>query len=173
MWRYFTANNTLTYVRILPQLVKGYNSDFHRSIKMAPKDVNESHEHEVWLRLYGALEDSPRYRFRVGDKVRITKVRGPFAKSYEQGWTDEIFTIYQRLPRSPPVYKIKDYGGDVIKGTFYGPELQKIIKEDEVYKVEKIIRKRKRGKKQEFFVKWLGYPESMNSWIDAKDVQTQ
>ena len=47
---------------------------------------------------------------------------------------------------------------------FYEPELQKTSQD--IYRIEKVIRKR--GNKA--LVKWLGYPDSFNSWIDSKDV---
>ena len=52
-----------------------------------------------------------------------------------------------------------------MQGTFYEPELQKT--HQEVFRIEKIIRK-KDGK---YLVKWMGYPESFNSWVDEKDIQ--
>jgi len=38
------------------------------------------------------------------------------------------------------------------------------LKEDDVYKVEKVLKSRKRGGKREYFVKWKGYDNSFNSW---------
>ena len=43
MYKYFTANNTLKYIDILPHLVDGYNRTVHRSIGMAPADVESNH----------------------------------------------------------------------------------------------------------------------------------
>ena len=48
------------------------------------------------------------------------------------------------MARQVPVYKLEDDAGEILDGTFYEPELQKIIKNDDVYRVEKILRKRKR-----------------------------
>ena len=42
MYQYFTHHNTWKYIDILPDLVNKYNSSYHRSIKMKPKDVNSS-----------------------------------------------------------------------------------------------------------------------------------
>jgi hypothetical protein len=55
--------------------------------------------------------------------------------------------------------------GEDIKGKFYEQELQKIEKTDDVYKIEKILKTRKRNGRIEYFVKWLGYPEKFNSWV--------
>ena len=66
------------------------------------------------------------------------------------------------------MFKLADDLGTDIKGQFYSGELQP-IKENR-YLVEKILRKRKvsRGK-QEFFVKWKGWPSKFNSWITEDD----
>ena len=52
LYLYFTAANSTHYMDILPSLVQRYNEDVHRSIGMAPRDVNVSNEAEVWQRLY-------------------------------------------------------------------------------------------------------------------------
>jgi len=64
----------------------------------------------------------------------------------------------------PPTYKIKDYNNEEIAGTFYEQERQKT--NQEVYRIEKIIRKR--GNMS--LVKWVGYDNSFNSWVENKDL---
>jgi len=54
--------------------------------------------------------------------------------------------------------------GVKIQGKFYEPELPKIFKKDDVYKVENVLRTRKRRGKTNHFVKWKGYHNSFNSW---------
>ena len=70
-----------------------------------------------------------------------------------------------------PVYLVKDDHGEIMEGTFYVEELQKVIKTDDVYKIEPIFKKRKMGQRVQYLVKWLGYPESFNSWILKQDLQ--
>ena len=74
------------------------------------------------------------------------------------------------MQTTPPTYKIADLDGEVIQGTFYDRELQHVVKTDEVYKIEKIMRTRRRGRKKEYFVKWRGYPDKFNSWVDEANV---
>ena len=78
--------------------------------------------------------------------------------------------MYKRFPRQVPVYKRKDNAGEILDGTFYEPELQKIIKNDDVYRVEKVLRKRKRRGVTEYFVKWKGYSDKFNSWVSERDI---
>ncbi len=102
-------------------------------------------------------------KFQVGDKVRISKKKGTFAKGYETNWTKELFIITEAQSTNPPTYKIQDMNNEAIHGTFYEPELQKSAQE--IYRIEKIIRSRIKKGKKEIFVKWSGYDSSFNSWI--------
>ena len=109
------------------------------------------------------------YTLEVGDKVRLSMVTQTFRKGYLPRWTEEIFTIVKRLPRTPPVYTIEDWNGDHIDGTFYTEELQKVTKKDsDLFKIEKVLRRRKtKDGRTEYFVKWQGYPTTFNSWISS------
>ena len=110
---------------------------------MKPTQVTEANEAKVWGTLYGSNEQKRvRFKFQVGDRVRISKVKRMFEKSYCPNYMEEMFTIYKRFALQGPVYKLKDDGGEILEGTSYEPELQKIIKND-VYCIEKILRNRK------------------------------
>ena len=65
---------------------------------------------------------------------------------------------------SPVTYKIADFNGEEITGTFYEPKLQKTSQE--LFRIEKVI---KRGIKKSL-VKWKGYSDNFNSWLDNKDI---
>ena len=173
MWKYFTAKNTLKYTNILQKLVYSYNHSRHRSIGMKPTDVNRENESAVWQKLYGHESTAPiKYKFNIGDQVRISKARRTFKKGYLPSWTEEVFTITKRIPRRPPVYKIADYHDEELEGTFYEQELQDVIKKDtDFYRVENVIKSRMRGKRREYLVKWLGYSNDFNSWVPADNVK--
>ena len=107
---------------------------------MKPSQVTKSNEAKVWDTLYGNdVDKRVRYKFQVGDRVRISKVKRMFEKSYLPNYTEEMFTIYKRFARQVPVYKLKDDAGEILDGTFYEAEIQKVIKEDAVYRVEKVF----------------------------------
>ena len=171
-YKYFTAKNTLTYINVLPQLVSSYNNTYHRSIKMKPSQVTKANEVKVWDTLYGDDVQKPvRYKFQVGDRVRISNVKRMFEKSYLPNFTEEIFTVYKRMARQVPVYKLKDNANEILDGTFYEPELQKIIKNDDVYRVKKILRKRKRKGVVEYLVRWKEYEDpKFDSWVQERDI---
>ena len=70
----------------------------------------------------------------------------------------------------PITYTLVDTKGEKIQGTFYEQELQKT--QQEIYRIEKVIRKRKRNDGiQEAYVKWYGYNNSFNSWIPLTDLE--
>ena len=85
-------------------------------------------------------------------------------------WTLEIFTVSEVFQTNPPTYSLKDYDDEKIEGTFYDTEVQKVIKMDDIYKIEKILKTRRRGRVKEYLVKWKGYPDKFNSWVNEKDM---
>ncbi len=93
MWRFLTATNSQRYIDVLQDIMQGYNSSYHRSIKMRPVDVGKENEGVVFQNLYGGMKKNahPVFKYKVGDVVRIAKVRGPFAKGYEQNYTEEFY----------------------------------------------------------------------------------
>ena len=169
MWKYFTATNTHAYLKALPKLLSAYNHSYHRSIKTTPASVTIHNAYDVWQTLYGSHVGviQTKFKFKVGDTVRISMTTRPFRKGYLPSWTTELFTVSARIPRYPPVYKLKDYDCEELDGTFYEQELQRVVKMGDVYAVEKILDTRKRSGKTEYFVKWVGYPDKFNSWVTS------
>ena len=182
MWKYFSANSTNKYIDILDGLVDQYNNTKHSSIKMTPVEASEKkNENIVYMNLYPDHERGRERRgesrrskasslspvhpkFAIGDRVRIAKKKKTFEKGYTPNWTEEIFTISKVQYTSPITYKITDYNEEEIQGTFYEQELQKTSQE--IYRIEKVIKK---GKTKSL-VKWKGYSDEFNSWVDNKDL---
>ena len=175
MFRYFTDRNTLRYLNVLQDLMHSYNSTVHSSTQARPIDVGKHNETAVrhklcskWKRGQGS---QPGKTLQKGDQVRISIARHTFRKGYLPQWTEEIFTVHQKLPTKPSTFRLRDYNGEMLEGTFYRQELQKVPENrDRVYRVEEVLKTRKRGKKKEFYVKWVGYPKQFNSWISEDDM---
>ena len=165
MFCYFTAHNTLRWIDVLPDLVMAYNESYHRSIGMAPLEVNVHNEEQVWNRLYKARfrpKRATKPSLKVGDKVRLQKKHRPFKKGYLQGWTEEVFSVAS-VKRSPlPQYKVVEWDGTPIKGAFYEQDLQKVeVNDQSLFRVEKVLRR----KKGQVLVRWKGWPSKFDSWI--------
>lgn len=172
MWRYFTANNTLRYIDVLQDLVKSYNHSYHSSIKMKPVQVTAENTLQVFENLYGDVQNKSKNKFKKGDQVRISKLRGVFDKKYKQSFTDEVFTVTECIPREPPVYKLADYDGEPIQGSFYDAELQKVtVRKDKVYQVDTILKQRTVKGKKQAFVRWKNWPDKFNSWVNESDLK--
>ena len=76
----------------------------------------------------------------------------------------DIFVIKEIKNTVPWTYVINDLNGEEIIETFYEKELQNINQQE--FRIEKLIMK----KGNKLYVKWKGYDNSFNSWIDKKDV---
>lgn len=135
---------------------------------MKPSQVTKASEAKVWHTLNGHdIQKRVSSKFAVGDRIRISKVKRMFEKLYLRNFTEEMFTVYKWIARQVPVYRLKDNAGEIL---FYKPELQKVTKNNDVYRVEKILRKRKCKGVTEYFVKWKGYPDKFNSWVSESDM---
>ena len=174
MWRRMTAQNSTEYLDMLPGLVEEYNNTKHRSIGMTPVEASKKkNESIVFLKLYGDVRSkgvrAPEGKFKIGDLVRISKYkRKVFDKGYTPNWTEEIFIVDVIQHTNPITYKLKDLSGDEIQGSFYEQELLKTeLPLTGPFRIEKVIRRNK-GKA---LVKWSGYPEKFNSWVDVKDLE--
>jgi len=166
MFKYFTANNTKKYIDVLDDFVERYNNTRHSSNEMTPVETSKKeNEVRVYRNLYPDLTRRPmRAKFKVGDKIRIQKTKGLFEKGFTPNWTEEVFTVSKIKRTKPVTYIITDLNDEEIQGTFYEQELQKTLQD--VYRIEKIVKK----DKTRSLVKWKGYPECFNSWVDNKDL---
>ena len=175
MWRYFTFANTFKYMDVLTKLVQAYNNSVHSSIRMKPAEVNIENQKQALDNLYGKRRGvrkrktgSRRFKFQMGDQVRISNSKLKFEKGYEKTWSQELFTISARIGRPLPVYRVRDYNGEELHGTFYEYELQKVIKsKDDAYAIEKVLRTRTRKGKKQYLVRWKGYGKEFDSWVDS------
>ena len=170
---YFHAKKTNKWTDVLQDIIDGYNNHVHSVIKMAPNEVTSENEHIVarnneYNRGKGrAAKIAGGERFNPGDLVRMVSAGNVFKKKYLPQWTEEIFRVKGRLETNPPVYTLEDMSGELIKGSFYAQELQKVTSMPEVHEIEKILEE----KGNKVLVKWKGYPDSMNQWVHKKSLQ--
>jgi transposase InsO family protein len=79
IFRYLTHKSTSRWIDVLPDLTESYNNSYHRSIGMAPSQVNARNEDEVAKRLYPPVKRIDlKFKFNVGDTVRISRLKPIF-----------------------------------------------------------------------------------------------
>ena len=166
MWKQFSLRGNYKWLDIINDLVENYNNSKHRTISMRPVDVTKNNEQTLLKKVYRKPEKNKfKHKYEIGDKVRISKYKHIFEKGYTPNWTTEIFTITAIKDTRPFTYRLQDYRKQPIRGGFYEEELLKVEHPD-AYLVEKVLRKR--GKK--VYVKWLGFDNEHNSWINASEL---
>ncbi len=173
LWRYFTRMKTFRYLEILPKIVKALNNTTHRTTGKQPSEINESNESETWHHLYDK-ENIPtsKFKFNMGDHVRISAEKSKLQKGYLPNYTDEIFVVAERLEhRRPVAYRLADLESEPIEGIFYEPELVKVIQSVGPYReIEKIIRTQKKNGFLYHLVKWKNEPPNKKCWVSEKDL---
>ena len=102
-------------------------------------------------------------KFKVGDHVKVSKYKNIFAKRYTPNWSGEVF-ISNKIKNTVPWTYINYLNGKEIIETFYEKELQKTYQQ--TFRIEKIIKR----KGDKLYVKWKGFDNSFNSWVDKKDL---
>ena len=159
IYKYMTAILKNVYIDKLDDIVKESNNAYHTTIQMKPVDVKD----DMYIDIKKEINNKDP-KFKVGDYVRISKYKNIFAKGYMPNWSEEIFVIKKVKNTVPWTYVINDLNGEEITGTFYENELQG-TKQNE-FRIEKVIKR----KGDKLYVKWKGYDNSFNSWIDKKDI---
>ena len=104
-------------------------------------------------------------KFKVGDHVRISKYKSIFANGYTSNWSEEVFVISNIKNTVPSTYVISDLNGEEITAGFYEKELKK-TNQKKKKRIEKVLK----SKGNKLYVKWKGYHNRFNSWIDKKDI---
>jgi len=166
IWKHFSLTGKYKWVDDLSGLLKEYNSTIHRSIGMKPIDVRKKHEKEILEKLNKPKFTKKINKFSVGDWVRISKYKSAFDKGYTGNWTNEQFKIEKvHNNYDVPVYSLVDVNGNDLSGLFYQEELKR-VQYPGVYLVEKVLKR----KENKVYVKWLGFNNTHNSWIDANQI---
>ena len=99
LYKHMTATGKNVYY-VLDDIVNEYNNTKYSTIKMKPKDVGNN------KRVYIDEHNEKRSRFKVGDRVRISKFKNIFATGYTSNWSREIFIVNKINDTVPYTYII-------------------------------------------------------------------
>ena len=145
------------YIDELDDIVNKYNNTIQRTIKMKPIDVtgdsyveyNDDFNKKVLnLKLVIMLEFLSTKVFLLKDMFQI----------------GEVFIVNEIKNTVPWTYTINDLNEEKVIETLYEKELQKTNQKE--FRIEKLLTR----KDDKFYVKWKGYDNSFNSWINKKDI---
>ena len=169
IYTYLSDRGTPRWVDVIQDLVSAYNNSHHRTIGMAPNQVRKRDEARLWVKMYDDGDTLLKPKLPKGAMVRLNKAKGVFDKGYLPNWSKEHFQVKDvpdaKRGAKRPVYKLEDYSGEEVKGSWYPEELQKITKNQ--YRIEKVLRRRTTSDgRKEKLVRWEGWPDKFNSWID-------
>ena len=127
LYKHMTATGKIVYYDVLDDIVNEYNNTKHSTIKMKPIDIKDTTKSSSLernnKRVYIDEHNEKDSRFKVGDRVRISKFKNIFAKGYTTSWSKEIFIVNKINDTVPYTCNIKDLNGEEIIGSFYDREL--------------------------------------------------
>jgi transposase InsO family protein len=122
--KYFWSRKKPRWFDVLQDFVDNYNKTYHRSIKMAPNQVNENNRDQVYKTLFPKNENHSAPRLKKGDRVRIIKEKNIFEKGYKRSWSLELYKIREALSTNGvDYYKVEDLQGNLIPRHRYYWEL--------------------------------------------------
>ena len=159
IFKHMKAISKNVYFDVLDDIVDNYNNTVHRTIKIKPIDVKDDSYAEC-------NEDFNKKdpKFKVSDHVKISNYKNIFAKGCAPNWSEEVFVVSKIKNTVPWTYVVNDLSGEEITGSFYEKELQKTSQKE--FRIEKVLKR----KSDKLYVKWKGYDNHFNSWIDKKDL---
>ena len=127
---YFHRNHTKRWIDVIQSIVKNYNSRYHRSIGMAPADINYNNYEKVYKRLYPISTRNKLCKLSPGDLVRIAIKKKEFSKGYHQTFSNEIYKVLKAIDYDGVCqYEVQDVKGGAILRKYY-QELSLVARHD-------------------------------------------
>lgn len=175
LYKIMASKRSWKWTDYIEQAMKIYLNRKHSTIGMSPVQAEkENNAAEVRQNLFKffqkgrKIKSQPKYK--LNDTVRIWKEKHIFQRGYSEKFSREFFKIIKILQNLPvPRYVLADSAGEVIKGKFFEDELTRFEPSD-LFEIE-VLRTRKRRKKIEYLVHYIGYPSSMDQWIPKKNLE--
>lgn len=179
IFKYLTEHEKTKYIDVLPDLVQTYNSRGHRTLKgMTPNEAddpaNRARVQAIFHERYTAMARKRKQpTFKVGEMVRVKlmpRLLTAESRAYAPQFKGEYFVIRSINRRMPiPLYHLRSLDtNEDIEGGLYGNELQRV--KGDLWRVERVLRRRVRNGRRELFVKWKFFNRTHNSWIAEADV---
>ena len=123
------------YIDQLSDIVNEYNNTYHRMIKIKSANVKDNAYIEFPKEFY---DKHP--KFKVGERVRISKYKKSFANGYTPNWSEEVSVIKEIKNVVPWTYVIGDINDEKLLEHFMKKKLQKTNQKK--FRMEKVIKKK-------------------------------
>lgn len=124
IYKYMKEENTTSYIKELPKIIKAYNDTPNSGIlNIAPNEADEKDNKDklqILNHKYDLENRKNRIKFNVGDTVRIQTNRKSFVRSYDEKYSDKQYTILEINKTSAKLDNGEDYN------------LRRLIKTDKV-----------------------------------------
>jgi hypothetical protein len=174
LYKFMTEYETYRFIDKLPDIVETYNKRFHRMIQMTPSQAESMPDVSLFINdLIAKRELKLKKRkphLKINQDVRIAKQKGKFSRGYDEQAQAELFKIKEiDINKRIPLYHLTDHQQtEDILGGFYENEITPVS--SDIFRIEKIIKRKRINGRNLLFVKWKGYGDKYNSWIDESDI---
>ena len=102
--KYMSHNETFKWINVLDKATSSYNMSYHRSIGMTPTEAQTADKYKLWKKQYDGKSKNTvkkvRYRYNLGDRVRISYLKGTFDREYSEKWSTEIYAVIEKKNES-------------------------------------------------------------------------
>lgn len=162
-------NATKNWIDLLEPTVNYLNDRTHTRLHLSPNEMGTRVGENYLKKLYSNKpEITKKFKFKINDMVRISYPKKLFDRLYFTNYTPELYKIVAISTYSPPMYVISDANNNILPRKFYENEILK-PKHKDIFLIDRIIKK----KNKKVLVKWSGYPDSFNSWIDIDSLMSK
>lgn len=125
--RYFTFAKTKKWIDVIQRIIDTYNNEKHSSLGMSPSQAFKKENHsKVQFAAEQRIPKNKRAVFRVGDRVLLGKNKMLFAKSYAGQFGEDVYKVHSIKYSNPVTYIVSDLDGNIIPGSFYKEQIQKV-----------------------------------------------
>ena len=109
IYNHMTSISKNVYIDKSGDIVDEYNNTYHTTIKMKPIDVKDN----TYINTDKEINKNDP-KFKVRDRVRISKYKNISAKGYTPNWSEEVFVTKKVKNTVPCTYVINDLNGEEI-----------------------------------------------------------
>ena len=128
MWYKMGKHDSREWVSRLDKLLRKYNDTVHSATGMTPAKASHKVNQNALLELQKKKLERCKFKepkLKLGDTVRVSKIKQAFEKGYTANWSKELYTVIEISYTCPVTYRIQTQEGENVAGSWYEEELQR------------------------------------------------